>query len=77
MLLGSVCINNKSQSVRLPVEARFDEHVKKVSIRTLGKERILCPVDNTWDSFFLSAETVTDDFLGERATQTESEREDF
>lgn len=77
MLLGSVFINNKTQSVRLPVEARFDEQVKKVSIRTLGKERILCPVDNTWDSFFLSAETVTDDFLSERATQTESERKGF
>jgi len=77
MLLGSVFINNKTQSVRLPIEARFDAQVKKVSIRTLGKERILCPVENTWDSFFLGGEAVSDDFLNERAEQTESEREAF
>lgn len=77
MLLGSVFINNKTQAVRLPVEARFDEQIKKVSIRTVGKERILCPVDNTWDSFFLGGDNVSDDFLCERAAQTEAGREDF
>jgi antitoxin VapB len=77
MLLVSVFINNKTQSVRLPVEARVYEEVKKVSIRTLGKERILCPVENTWDSFFLGGQLVSDDFLNERAEQTESEREAF
>jgi len=77
MLQGSVFINNKTQAVRLPVQARFDESVKKVLIRKLGKERILSPVENTWDSFFLEEESVTDDFLGERAIQIESIREEF
>lgn len=77
MLQGSVFVNNKTQAVRLPVEARFDAQVKKVSIRTNGKERILCPVENTWDSFFLSNQPVTDDFLATRAEQTEATREAF
>ena len=28
-----------------------------------GKERIISPINNTWDSFFLSDESVTDDFM--------------
>jgi len=33
--------------------------------------------ENTWDSFFLSKEQVTEDFLSERPVQTESARESF
>lgn len=77
MLQGSIFITNKTQAVRLPVEARFNDSVKKVFIRKNGEERILCPVENTWDSFFLSDDTVSDDFLTERAEQTESIREAF
>ncbi len=77
MLQGSVFINNKTQAVRLPAEVRFDINVKRVFIRVKGNERILCPVENSWDSFFLSDETVTEDFLTDRAPQTESVRETF
>jgi len=77
MIQGSIFVNNKTQAVRLPVEARFDDSVKRVVIRKVGKERILSPLDNTWDSFFLAEETVSDDFLNERAKQTESIREGF
>jgi antitoxin VapB len=77
MLQGSIFITNKTQAVRLPIEARFNDSVKKVFIRKNGEERILCPVENTWDSFFLSDDTVSDDFLTERAEQTESIREAF
>lgn len=75
MLQGSLFNNNKTQAVRLPVEARFKDSVKKVVIRLNGEERILCPAENTWDSFFLSGETVTEDFLSERAEQTDTQRE--
>lgn len=75
MLKGSVFINNKTQAIRLPKEACFDDSVKRVFIRKVGKERIISPVENTWDSFFLSDTNVTEDFLTERAEQTESERE--
>ena len=77
MLQGSVFVTNKTQAVRLPVEARFNENIKKVFIRRNGEERILCPVENTWDSFFLTDSKVSDDFLTERAEQTESIREEF
>jgi antitoxin VapB len=36
---------------------------------------VLSPVSNTWDSFFLSKERVTDDFIAERASQEQTERE--
>lgn len=77
MPVGSVFINNRTQAVRLPVEARFPESVKKVVVRKVGKDRVLSPVENVWDSFFLSDETVSDDFMEERASQEQTERESF
>ena len=77
MATGSVFINNRTQAVRLPADTRFPDGVKQVNVRVLGKDRILSPVDNTWDSFFLSEERVTDDFMEERASQQQSEREAF
>lgn len=75
MALGSVFLNNRTQAVRLPAETRFPEGVKKVMVRVVGVDRVLSPVSNTWDSFFLSKERVTDDFITERATQEQTERE--
>ena len=78
MILGSVFQNNRTQAVRLPVESRFPENVKKVVVRVVGQDRILSPVTNTWDSFFLSEDnSVTDDFMTERASQDQPERESF
>jgi len=77
MKTGSIFVNNRTQAVRLPVGTRFPEGVKKVIVRILGKERILSPVENTWDSFFLSEEKVTDDFIIERASQEQKDREAF
>jgi len=77
MALGSVFKNNRTQAVRLPVESRFPENVKKVVVRVVCHDRILSPVRNTWDSFFLSSEGVSDDFMTERASQDQSEREPF
>ncbi|MDR3573903.1 MAG: type II toxin-antitoxin system VapB family antitoxin [Anaerolineaceae bacterium] len=75
MALGSVFENNRTQAVRLPVGTRFPEGVKKVVVRVVGLDRILSPVGNTWDSFFLSQDCVSDDFITERASQDQSERE--
>jgi len=77
MVTGSVFVNNRTQAVRLPVETRFPANVKKVTVRVMGKDRILSPVDSSWDSFFLSDERVSDDFMAERATQKQQERESF
>ena len=75
MALGSIFINNRTQAVRLPAETRFPEGVKKVMVRVVGVDRVLSPVSSTWDSFFLSKERVTDDFMKERASQEQAERE--
>ena len=77
MPLGSVFVNNRTQAVRLPADTRFPDNIKKVRVRVVGKERILSPVENTWDSFFLSPDTVSDDFMTERASQEQQERESF
>ncbi len=77
MATGSVFINNRTQAVRLPAETRFPEGVKKVIVRVVGQDRVLSPVENIWDSFFLSKDCVTDDFMAKRASQEQSEREEF
>lgn len=77
MSTGTVFINNRTQAVRLPADSRFPEDVKRVMVRVVGKDRILSPADQSWDSFFLSEESVTDDFMTERASQEQGEREAF
>jgi antitoxin VapB len=75
MSTGSVFVNNRTQAVRLPAESRFPAGVKKVAVRVMGHDRVLSPIDRTWDSFFLSEERVTDDFMTERASQDQHERD--
>ncbi|MEE7626291.1 type II toxin-antitoxin system VapB family antitoxin [Methylobacter sp. Wu8] len=77
MSTGSVFVNNRTQAVRLPAETRFPENVKKVTVRVVGQDRVLSPTDRSWDSFFLSEQRVTDDFMTERASQEQQEREAF
>jgi antitoxin VapB len=77
MSTTTVFTNNRSQAVRLPVDARFPDGVKKVHVRARGAERIISPVGQTWGSFFLDGNKVTDDFFPERPSQTQGEREAF
>ena len=77
MAIGSVFENNRTQAVRLPAETRFSKEVKKVFVRVVGQDRIISPIKNSWDSFFLSERGVTDDFMTERASQEQPEREPF
>ena len=58
-------------------EVRFPDDVKEVIVRVVGHDRILSPVNHACDSFFLSEERVTDDFMTERASQEQPEREPF
>lgn len=74
MTIRSVFINNRSQAVRLPAELRLPENVKKVDVRAVGNERIISPVGQKWDSFFLNGPVVNDDFMLERASQEQPER---
>ena len=75
MLTGSIFLNNRTQAVRLPAKARFPDDVKQVAVRVVGNDRILTPIEHSWDSFFLSDERVSDDFMIDRAFQIQSDRE--
>ena len=73
--ITTVFTNNRTQAVRLPAEARLPDDVKKVTVRIRGRERIITPLENTWDNFFLSGPSVSDDFMNERGEQKPAERE--
>lgn len=75
MTTSTVFTNNRTQAVRLPVELRLPEGVTRVDVRARGHERVISPVGQTWDSFFLNGPTVSDDFMAERASQQQTERE--
>lgn len=77
MTFSTVFTNNRTQAVRLPVEMRFPDSVKKVEVRILGLERIIAPAHAAWDSFFLGTARPTEDFMAVRADQSQSERESF
>jgi len=71
----TVFTNNRSQAIRLPADMRLPPFVKRVTVRARGMERIITPIENTWDSFFLDSPTVPEDFLPERASQEQADRE--
>ncbi len=75
MPIGTVFMTNRSQAVRLPLEMRLPESVHKVEVRAVGQTRVITPVGQTWDSFFLGGPTVSDDFLNDRAPQHQADRE--
>ncbi|WP_038218507.1 type II toxin-antitoxin system VapB family antitoxin [Xenophilus azovorans] len=75
MSIGTVFINNRTQAVRLPVDVRLPEGVRKVAVRARGNERIIAPLGQSWDSFFLEGPAVSDDFMADRASQHQSERD--
>ncbi|ETT02858.1 antitoxin [Providencia sp. PROV188] len=77
ILHSKVFMSNRTQNVRLPAELRFPDDVKEVTVRMKGKERIITPLQNTWDSFFLTETSATDDFLVSRAEQVPTPRESF
>jgi antitoxin VapB len=75
MTIASVFTNNRSQAVRMPADLRLPDGVKRVQVRALGSDRIISPLDKTWDSFFLNGPKASEDFMDERAGQVQSERE--
>ena len=67
--MTTVFTDNQTQAVRLPAEARLPDEVKQVIVRVRGHERIISPIENTWDHFFLNGPAVTEDFMNERGVQ--------
>ncbi|WP_216906187.1 type II toxin-antitoxin system VapB family antitoxin [Synechococcus sp. CCY 0621] len=77
MAITRLFLSNRSQAVRIPAELRLPDSVKQVEVRARGCERIIAPLGSSWDSFFLSVPSVPDDFMAERASQQQDERESF
>ena len=75
MTITTVFTNNRTQAIRLPAELRLPDTVKKVDVRARGNERIIAPAGQSWDSFFIAGPQVTEDFLPERASQSQKNRE--
>lgn len=75
MTTTTVFTNNRSQAVRLPAELRLPDSVKRVDVRARGCERIIAPLGQTWDSFFIDGPMAANDFLPERASQEQGARE--
>lgn len=75
MVATTLFTNNRTQAVRLPAELRLPSDVKRVDVRARGNERIISPLGQSWDSFFKDGQQVTDDFMADRATQQQPERE--
>jgi len=59
----------------MPAETRLPDEVKKVVVRIRGRERIITPIENTWDHFFLNGPAVSNDFMNEHWEQKPIDRE--
>lgn len=70
-------LSNRSQAVRIPADLRLPESVREVEVRACGQERIIAPAGRSWDSFFLDGPRASDDFLPERASQEQADRDTF
>jgi antitoxin VapB len=66
---------NKTQAVRLPKDVAFPDDVREVEIIKVGNSRVICPVGQTWESFFAGGPHVSDDFLADRDQGIAEERE--
>ena len=75
MAITTVFTNNRSQAIRLPAELRLPDNVKRVDVRAVGNERVIAPVGQTWDSFFVGQVPLGDHFMPERASQDQAPRE--
>ena len=73
MAISRLFLSNRSKAVRTPAELRLPDSVRQVEVRSC--ERIIAPLGSSWDSFFLSGASVPDDFLAERASRQQDERE--
>lgn len=77
MVASTIFTNNRTQAVRLPAELRLPADIKRVDVRAKGNERIISPLNQSWDSFFKDGLQPTDDFMSERAPQEQAAREGF
>ena len=66
IVITTVFTDDRTQAVRLPSKVRLPDEVKKFIICIRGHERIISPLENTWDNFFLNGSSASDDFMKDR-----------
>ena len=75
MARSTVFRTNRSQAVRLPKAVAFPDGVHQVEIIRLGRSRLVSPVGQRWDEFFVNGPPVSEDFMSEREQSRPEERE--
>jgi antitoxin VapB len=72
---STIFLSNRSQAVRLPKAVAFPEGVHRVEIIKLGHSRLITPVGQRWDDFFLDGPEVSEDFMTDREQPPAGDRE--
>lgn len=75
MARDSVFKNKKPKTIILVGNIRFPQGENPVDTPIVGADKILSPVEKKWDSFFLSTNKASDDFISERVSQVQTDRE--
>jgi antitoxin VapB len=75
MARSTVFRTNKTQAVRLPKAVAFPEGVHHVEIVKLGHSRLVSPVGQRWDEFFVNGSRASEDFMSEREQPSPEERD--
>lgn len=57
--------NKRSQTIRLPKLVDLPDSVSRVTIVAIGNQRIITPMQESWDYWFDNS-ACTDDFMLER-----------
>ncbi len=57
--------SNRSQAVRLPKAVELPPSITEVEIVSIGNQRIISPVEESWDRWF-DGPRVTDNFMSDR-----------
>ncbi len=65
--------NGKSQAVRLPREFKFQG--TEVYIKRIGRNVMLIPKDDPWESLLSSLDEFSDDFMADRLQPEVDRRE--
>lgn len=76
IVITTIIDENGNQVIPLTGDA-YPEAVKRVVIRIDGNERIITPIEHTWDNFFLKGPVVSDDFMNKRCLSKPSIKGDF
>jgi antitoxin VapB len=63
IVITTIIAENGNQVITLTGDACYSETVKKVFVRVCVNERIITPIEHTWDHFFLNGPAVSDDFM--------------